>query len=112
MSDLRKLSVRDLLSKVKIIKERKESTSRETLRNIIFKKAEDTSFWVNDDLIDYCFTCNNQFTTFRRKHHCRLCGRVYCHSCTLHIPGVPFGFNGPVRVCVECYKNIDRKSVV
>eukprot|EP00835_Amoeboradix_gromovi_P002418 NODE_137_length_18042_cov_0.768823.p1 type:complete len:1367 gc:universal NODE_137_length_18042_cov_0.768823:13523-9423(-) len=105
----RKLSVRDLLSKVKILKEKKEN--KETLRNFIFRKAEDTSFWVNDEMIDYCFSCNNQFTTFRRKHHCRLCGRIYCHTCTLHIPGSQFGFNGPVRICLECFRNIPKPIV-
>ena len=105
----RKMSVRDLLTKVKLLKDKNES--KESLRNLIFRKAEDTSFWVNDELIDFCFSCNNQFTTFRRKHHCRLCGRIYCHSCTLHVPGIQFGFNGPVRVCVECFRNLPKPVV-
>lgn len=25
-----------------------------------------------------CYECNASFSTFRRKHHCRICGQVFC----------------------------------
>ncbi|WP_458439374.1 FYVE zinc finger domain-containing protein, partial [Klebsiella pneumoniae] len=27
-----------------------------------------------------CYECDSQFTLFNRKHHCRLCGRIFCNK--------------------------------
>eukprot|EP00808_Paulinella_micropora_P031219 g30542.t1 len=40
--------------------------------------------WVHDSLVSCCMLCGANFTFLRRKHHCRLCGRVVCDSCSLH----------------------------
>lgn len=37
--------------------------------------------WQSDKSADACPLCNTRFTWFYRKHHCRSCGRVICHSC-------------------------------
>lgn len=34
--------------------------------------------WMPDKDCDYCFDCQKKFTTFRRKHHCRVCGQIFC----------------------------------
>ena len=44
-------------------------------------------------------------TAFRRKHHCRICGRIFDDKCTSHIPGSRFGLQEKIRVCNSC-KNI------
>ncbi|EQC41444.1 hypothetical protein SDRG_01412 [Saprolegnia diclina VS20] len=31
-----------------------------------------------------CQSCSRRFTFFRRRHHCRLCGRILCGKCTKH----------------------------
>eukprot|EP00906_Rhabdomonas_costata_P014046 RCo020143 len=50
--------------------------------------------WVPDHLARTCAFCRKPFTIFRRKHHCRSCGRVFCHvDCT--------PLNG-VRTCRKC----------
>ena len=38
--------------------------------------------WVADDHVTKCTRCQSPFTFLRRKHHCRLCGRVFCNSCS------------------------------
>lgn len=38
--------------------------------------------WVPDSRADRCMACSEAFGVFRRKHHCRLCGRVVCWSCS------------------------------
>ena len=38
-------------------------------------------FWMSDRNCDLCGECGVTFHTFRRKHHCRLCGRVFCQTC-------------------------------
>jgi serine/threonine protein kinase len=37
--------------------------------------------WVPDDLFPHCYRCNAKFTVAVRRHHCRMCGAVYCAEC-------------------------------
>ena len=39
------------------------------------------SKWVKDDDRPYCSRCKAQFTVMFRRHHCRLCGEVFCGNC-------------------------------
>nr|XP_043626802.1 1-phosphatidylinositol-3-phosphate 5-kinase FAB1B [Erigeron canadensis] len=39
-------------------------------------------FWMPDQSCRVCYECDLQFTLFNRRHHCRLCGRVFCAKCT------------------------------
>jgi len=39
--------------------------------------------WQPDYAANECPICARRFTTFLRKHHCRLCGRVVCYHCSL-----------------------------
>lgn len=35
--------------------------------------------WVKDELAINCFKCDKKFhSLYRRKHHCRYCGQVFC----------------------------------
>ena len=36
---------------------------------------------MSDKNCSQCSECGATFQTFRRKHHCRLCGRVFCQTC-------------------------------
>lgn len=38
--------------------------------------------WQPDEEATHCSRCNSTFTIFRRKHHCRRCGKVVCASCS------------------------------
>ena len=44
---------------------------------------------------------------FRRKHHCRICGRIFDDKCTSYIPGSRFGLQKEIRVCNACKNYID-----
>ena len=59
-------------------------------------------FWMRDENARDCFHCGEPFSTFRRKHHCRTCGQIFDHKCTLTVPGAHFGSANPVRVCKPC----------
>ena len=39
------------------------------------------SSWIKDESVNNCYECNNSFSFFRRKHHCRSCGRIFCFYC-------------------------------
>ncbi|KAK9718393.1 hypothetical protein K7432_005548 [Basidiobolus ranarum] len=63
--------------------------------------------WVPDSEASKCACCNELFNPVtRRKHHCRLCGKVVCHGCSskrFMIPGI-YGENSRVeRSCDPCY---------
>ncbi len=38
--------------------------------------------WENSNLVKKCGRCEATFSMTKRKHHCRECGRVYCHKCS------------------------------
>ncbi|XP_060806944.1 lateral signaling target protein 2 homolog [Amyelois transitella] len=60
--------------------------------------------WVPDIAAAACMRCRAHFTAFRRRHHCRNCGKVFCASCSSNsIPLPRFGQLKPVRVCEECF---------
>ncbi|KAF7836856.1 vacuolar protein sorting-associated protein 27 isoform X1 [Senna tora] len=53
-----------------------------------------------------CDVCHCSFTTFRRRHHCRCCGRTLCHEHSSNQMALPqFGIYSNVRVCVDCFNN-------
>ncbi|XP_050554116.1 lateral signaling target protein 2 homolog [Spodoptera frugiperda] len=63
--------------------------------------------WVPDIAAPACMRCAAHFTAFRRRHHCRNCGKVFCASCSSNsIPLPRYGQLKPVRVCDECFKTI------
>ncbi|OMO86387.1 Zinc finger, FYVE-type [Corchorus olitorius] len=68
-------------------------------------------FWMPDHSCRVCYECDSQFTVFNRRHHCRLCGRVFCAKCTAN--SVPAPSDEPragredwerIRVCNYCFK--------
>ncbi len=38
--------------------------------------------WVDDSYSSECFRCRLPFTFFRRRHHCRHCGHLFCGACS------------------------------
>ncbi|XVE70780.1 hypothetical protein DITRI_Ditri10aG0098300 [Diplodiscus trichospermus] len=68
-------------------------------------------FWMPDQSCRVCYECDAQFTVFNRRHHCRLCGRVFCAKCTTN--SIPAPSDEPragreegerIRVCNYCFK--------
>ncbi|XP_022756389.1 hepatocyte growth factor-regulated tyrosine kinase substrate-like [Durio zibethinus] len=53
-----------------------------------------------------CDVCKCIFNTFRRRHHCRCCGRTLCHEHSSNQMALPqFGILSSVRVCADCFNN-------
>ena len=64
-------------------------------------------FWMRDEAVTECYDCKANFGTFRRKHHCRLCGQIFCHRCAGNlVNGKRFGYPAPedLRVCDFCLR--------
>lgn len=61
-----------------------------------------------------CFRCRAEFGIFKRKHHCRACGQIFCNTCSSREMYLPqFGIEKNVRVCDICYdKNAPTKQTL
>ena len=40
-----------------------------------------TAIWIPSKNVQKCYKCEESFTIWRRKHHCRVCGRIFCANC-------------------------------
>ncbi|XP_076447889.1 uncharacterized protein LOC143284778 isoform X2 [Babylonia areolata] len=61
--------------------------------------------WIPDDAVTMCMICEMAFTTFRRRHHCRACGKLICKNCCKKAP-LEYMNNRLERVCLECHDAI------
>ncbi|KAL7491837.1 hypothetical protein ACHAWT_001100 [Skeletonema menzelii] len=58
-----------------------------------------------------CPSCFNPFSYTRRRHHCRLCGDIFCDACSNHRTVLPLEggeFDKAVRVCDSCVRDVKR----
>ncbi|CAN4084821.1 unnamed protein product [Withania somnifera] len=63
-------------------------------------------FWMPDQSCRVCYECDSQFTVFNRRHHCRLCGRVFCAKCasnSVPVPNEEPNDGDRIRVCNFCF---------
>lgn len=68
------------------------------------QRTESPPKWIPDNAAPRCMSCESQFTAFRRRHHCRCCGQVFCGVCSSATTPLPrFGLTKPVRVCRVCF---------
>ncbi|KAL2510799.1 1-phosphatidylinositol-3-phosphate 5-kinase FAB1B [Abeliophyllum distichum] len=76
-------------------------------------------FWMPDQSCRVRYECDSQFTLFNRRHHCRLCGRVFCTRCTANWIPIPSSDQKTpredwvkIRVCNFCFKQWKSGSTV
>jgi hypothetical protein len=58
-----------------------------------------------------CPHCDVLFTLSKRRHHCRLCGDIFCDACSSHRVSLPLQgpeFEKPVRICDFCNKDVEQ----
>lgn len=107
MSDIRK-------------KRMKKRMARKLSDNPLKNGGIPKKYWMNDSFVSDCLNCFKAFSAFRRKHHCRFCGQIFCSSCTLFISYSqykhekknhklvkdPKVFSDKLRVCKPCYSDV------
>ncbi|KAM6282419.1 FYVE and coiled-coil domain-containing protein 1 isoform 3-T3 [Porphyrio hochstetteri] len=37
--------------------------------------------WLGDTEVNHCLDCQREFSWMVRRHHCRMCGRIFCYYC-------------------------------
>ena len=68
----------------------------------------DKDLWATDASSCVCGGCNKEFGVFRRRHHCRRCGHIFCSKCSsykfkLVDPCDKQAKLEPKRVCHNCH---------
>lgn len=66
-----------------------------------------TKHWIDDNNVTQCEGCKKPFRWFRRRHHCRKCGKVFCADDVRYQVGLDrmlnFSLLGqPSKVCSGC----------
>ncbi|KAJ3801421.1 hypothetical protein GGU11DRAFT_717892 [Lentinula aff. detonsa] len=71
------------------------------------------AIWIPDEKAEGCMRCGRAFGWRRRRHHCRLCGRCVCSSCsdkTFYITDPnskdESTFSKAARACNACYESV------
>ncbi|XP_026331013.1 putative 1-phosphatidylinositol 3-phosphate 5-kinase [Hyposmocoma kahamanoa] len=68
-----------------------------------YADTELARYWMPDDISRECYECATRFSALRRRHHCRVCGQIFCsRCCSQRVPGQIFGCAGGLRVCNYC----------
>ncbi|XP_029003671.1 FYVE and coiled-coil domain-containing protein 1 [Betta splendens] len=66
------------------------------------KLRAEERWWLVDKEATHCLGCRGQFTWWLRRHHCRLCGRIFCYYCSNNF--VMTKHSGKKeRCCRDCY---------
>ncbi|XP_077997927.1 1-phosphatidylinositol 3-phosphate 5-kinase-like [Glandiceps talaboti] len=74
-------------------------------RSQVYRDIDFKQYWMPDSNCKECYDCGDKFTTFRRRHHCRVCGQIFCsRCCNQEVPGKFMGYSGNLRVCTYCCK--------
>ena len=68
------------------------------------EKGEDKKLWVPDDHSQNCYNCGSKFfSLLNRRHHCRVCGNIFCKSCLESFCEITiYGEKKELKVCTYC----------
>lgn len=110
-------SVKQSLKKKKKLKKPRKLSDNPLKNGGIPKK-----YWMNDSFVSECVNCLRPFTAFRRKHHCRFCGQIFCSACTMFISYTQYkqqrrskdgatnkdskSYTDRLRVCKPCFGDV------
>jgi len=66
-------------------------------------KTAPKEHWIDDSHAPQCYSCKVAFTSVIRRHHCRLCGEVFCDKCSARKVSVEeIGIRNE-RACDKCF---------
>ncbi|CAK9682206.1 unnamed protein product [Candida parapsilosis] len=101
-----------------IVGKRKKKKSTKISQNPLKNGGIPKKYWMDDAFVADCLNCFKPFTAFRRKHHCRFCGQIFCSDCTLFISYTQHRdqrnnvidqkrpYYDKLRVCKPCYSDV------
>ena len=72
---------------------------------------KEAPIWIPDIASNVCMGCGVALTFFRRKHHCRNCGRIMCSNCLPKRVLMPhISTSSLCKVCLKCYDEITNEA--
>ncbi|XP_071497537.1 uncharacterized protein [Diadema antillarum] len=86
---------------IKVIKE-KDTYWQRTEKLEYHRKMKASERWMDDKQVTLCMLCECEFSLTVRKHHCRLCGKIFCSKCTNFFVLTSHS-KKKSRVCEKCY---------
>ncbi|CDW53024.1 RhoGEF and PH and PH 11 and FYVE domain containin g protein [Trichuris trichiura] len=84
-------------------------SSGETASDPLHEIGRKAPPWVPDDRVTMCQHCSSLFTTIRRRHHCRGCGKVICRRCIGKAP-LEYTDLSVEIVCPDCFDVLVARS--
>ncbi|XP_061442005.1 FYVE and coiled-coil domain-containing protein 1 isoform X2 [Rhineura floridana] len=60
--------------------------------------------WLGDAEVSCCLDCKKEFGWMNRRHHCRMCGRIFCYYCCNNY-ALSKHTGKKERCCRACFKN-------
>ena len=68
-----------------------------------FKQIEKENIWVDDTDALSCSNCNSAFNFLLRRHHCRVCGNIFCYECSNYPLFTNININNNQTIKIEEY---------
>ena len=78
--------------------------------------ASNDSLWMPDKICKVCYNCEDPFTMYRRRHHCRMCGQIFCDRCSSQyidgslVPGLGPGLHRSCQLCHDISVKVRSQS--
>jgi hypothetical protein len=108
--DIKDRYIDQLDDKLHIFKEKmRRFTKREEKKEKEFKSIEPPR-WQPNHVGKRCKMCAAKFGLFTRKHHCRVCGDIFCNPCCNIFDTFEPYYPTSVRMCMDCHKDITKKK--
>lgn len=74
-------------------------------------KYREAPVWIPDNETNACMNCKQTHTFLVRRHHCRMCGKIYCADCISKRALVPnISSKKMVKVCDSCYQELEAEK--
>uniref|UniRef100_A0A7N6FF74 FYVE and coiled-coil domain-containing protein 1 n=1 Tax=Anabas testudineus TaxID=64144 RepID=A0A7N6FF74_ANATE len=87
---------------IELIRDKDELWQKSDALEFEQKLRAEERWWLVDKEATHCLGCQGQFTWWLRRHHCRLCGRIFCYYCSNNF--VMTKHSGKKeRCCRDCY---------
>jgi tRNA A37 threonylcarbamoyladenosine dehydratase len=76
--------IADLIDEKETVGIASKKNSFSVIDTLTGSRQDPNVIWVPNSDINKCSasSCNKEFGFFVRKHHCRLCGKIFCRECS------------------------------
>ena len=69
--------------------------------------------WTRDSEVANCACCDERFTFVVRKHHCRICGQIFCNACSTKrlVIQQKEAISYDIRACDSCFADYQQPVI-